>query len=85
MKAEILKVLRESGGYVSGQQLSEKLGVSRTAVWKAVSRLKEEGYGIEAQRNKGYRLTETPDVLSGEEIESRLATKWAGRPVLYCR
>ena len=44
MKAEILKVLRESGGYVSGQQLSEKLGVSRTAVWKAVSRLKEEGY-----------------------------------------
>ena len=44
MKSEILKMLRESEDYVSGQQICEKFGVSRTAVWKAINQLKEEGY-----------------------------------------
>ena len=39
MKAEILKLLREADGYVSGQQLCEKFGVSRTAVWKVIRKL----------------------------------------------
>ena len=56
MKAEILKVLRESRGHVSGQELCERFQVSRTAIWKVISQLKEEGYEIEAVRNKGYRL-----------------------------
>ena len=51
LKAEILKMLRESEDYVSGQQISEKFGVSRTAVWKAINQLKEEGYQVEAVRN----------------------------------
>ena len=42
MKAEILKLLREADGYVSGQQLCEKFGVSRTAVWKVIRQLQEE-------------------------------------------
>ena len=50
MKAEILKMLREDGSYVSGQQLCEKFGVSRTAVWKVIGQLKEEGYRVEADR-----------------------------------
>ena len=83
MKAEILATLRESEGYVSGQQLCEKLGVSRTAVWKVIEQLKNEGYKIEAVRNRGYHLEESPDVLSGPEIESLLTTEWAGRNVLY--
>ena len=44
MKTEILKLLRESKDYVSGQQLCETFGVSRTAVWKVMNQLKEEGY-----------------------------------------
>ena len=48
MKAEILKLLREADGYVSGQQLCEKFGVSRTAVWKVIRQLQEEGYQVEA-------------------------------------
>ena len=43
LKEEILKALRESEGYVSGQELCESFGVSRTAVWKAVTKLKEDG------------------------------------------
>lgn len=84
-RADILTSLRNAGDYVSGQQLSERLGVSRTAVWKVIKQLKEEGYHIESVSNKGYLLVESPeDVLSEEEITSRLTTEWAGRK-LYCR
>ncbi|MCI9442773.1 MAG: biotin--[acetyl-CoA-carboxylase] ligase [Ruminococcus sp.] len=85
MKAEILRLLRESGSYVSGQRLCEELGVSRTAVWKVINQLKEEGYHVEAVQNRGYRILDIPDVMSKEELESLLAgkTKWAGQEVYY--
>lgn len=76
-------MLRNSSGYVSGQQLCGQFGVSRTAVWKVINKLKEEGYQIESVPNKGYRLVESPDVLSKGEIASRLTTKWAGRSLYY--
>ena len=83
MKAEILRLLKETGEYISGQQLCDRFSVSRTAVWKAVEQLKKEGYEIEAVRNKGYRLVESPDIISKAEIESMVKTKWAGRQVIY--
>ena len=83
MKAEILALLRERADYVSGQELCERFGVSRTAVWKAIGRLKEEGYRIEAVPNKGYRLLETEEVYGQNEIASRMNTKWVGKPVLF--
>ncbi len=82
MKTEILEILRNSEGYVSGQQLCEKFQVSRTAVWKVIEQLKEEGYQIEAIRNKGYHLKESPDILSSANLESMMRTAWAGRSVL---
>lgn len=79
-KSDILTCLRNSEDYVSGQQLCDRLGVSRTAVWKVINQLKEEGYQIESVSRKGYRLVETPeDVYSRSEILSRLHTKWAGQ------
>lgn len=83
MKAEILRMLREQSEYVSGQQLCETLGVSRTAVWKVINQLKEEGYQIEAVRNKGYHITGYPDRLSPDEVQSLTETKWAGVKVIY--
>lgn len=83
MKTEILKLLRENGSYISGQQLCDSFGVSRTAVWKVVEQLKNEGYDIEAVRNKGYRLIESPDTMSAAELESLIHTEWAGRNVAY--
>ena len=56
MKSEILRLLKESDDYVSGQQLCERFQVSRTAVWKVVDQLKKEGYEIEAVPRKGYAL-----------------------------
>lgn len=83
MKAKILSMLRETDGYISGQQICEKFQVSRTAVWKVIEQLKAEGYKIEAVRNRGYHLEEVPDVMSKAEIESLISTKWAGCDVLY--
>ena len=83
-KADILALLRNSEDYVSGQQLCDRFGVTRTAVWKAVNQLKEDGYRIESVPRKGYRLVESPeDILSVSEIASRLTTKWAGRKLYY--
>lgn len=83
-RADILTCLRESGDYVSGQQLCDRLGVSRTAVWKVINQLKEEGYLIESVPGRGYRLVESPaNVYSESEIASRLHTKWAGRKLHF--
>ena len=81
MKSAILALLRERGDYVSGQELCEQFGVSRTAVWKAIGQLKKEGYRIEAVQNKGYLLTDAEELFGLNELESRMNTRWAGHPV----
>lgn len=83
MKKEILKQLRESSAYISGQRLCDTYSVSRTAIWKVIEQLKKEGYEIEAVRNKGYRLIESPDVITEAELESLMETTWAGKQVAY--
>lgn len=75
MKTEILSILRRTKDYVSGQELCERLGVSRTAVWKCIKKLQEEGYEIEGVNRKGYRLVEVPDVMTPTEIENCLKQK----------
>lgn len=82
-KTEVLQLLRGSNEYISGQQICESFGISRTAVWKIIGQLKEEGYQIEAVQNKGYFLASSPDVLSLSELESRIKTKTAGKHLLY--
>ncbi len=84
MKAEILAFLRNSADYVSGQEMCDRFGVSRTAVWKVINQLKKQGYQIESVAGKGYRLLEdSADILSKSEIASRLTTKWAGKKIYY--
>ena len=95
MKAKILELLREkkdrvaagapeSEAYVSGQELCEQFGVSRTAVWKAIGQLKKEGYVIEAVQNRGYRLLDqTEEVYNQADIQSRLKTKWVAHPLQF--
>ena len=84
MKSRIITLLRQRGTYVSGQELCEKFGVSRTAVWKAVEQLKKDGYQIEAVKNRGYLLKEDANRVFGRtEIESRLRTEWIGKRLSY--
>ncbi len=70
MKTEILAKLKQSQDYVSGQELCTQLNVTRTAVWKVINQLRDEGYIIEAVKNKGYKIAQSPDILSKSEIES---------------
>lgn len=73
MKSEILRALRESeGGFVSGQALCEKAGVTRQAVWKNIVQLKDYGFIIESVPNKGYSLVSSPDRLYSADIKSRM-------------
>lgn len=85
MKSKILGALRSAEDYVSGQELCENFGVTRTAIWKTMNQLKEEGYEIEAVSNKGYRLKSCPDSVKEEELLSRINTKWAGRQIAYIK
>ncbi len=76
----ILAFLAEGGeDYVSGAVLSDKLGLSRTAVWKYVEQLRKMGYRIDAQASRGYRLIEVPDRLTTLEVGPLLATRELGR------
>ncbi|MBQ9673223.1 MAG: biotin--[Ruminococcus sp.] len=81
MKEKIIHVLKGMDGFVSGQQLCEFFGVSRTAVWKAIKALKAEGYNIESVTNKGYRLVSSPDIISEIEVKSCLKTDVFGRNI----
>ncbi len=82
LKTEILKLLKENDGYLSGQELCQRFGVSRTAVWKAIRQLIEEGYEIEAVRNKGYHFIDSCDIMTKTEIDSCIKGRF-GRIVEY--
>ena len=77
-KDGVLRMLAEETA-VSGERLGAELHVSRNAVWKAVSQLRQEGYGIEAVTNRGYRLLSVPDRLTEEGIRRHLTTVCFGR------
>lgn len=83
MKTEILKLLKETDGYLSGQELCDSLGVSRTAVWKVINQLREEGYGIDAVQNRGYHLVKSADVITEAELKSQIEDGLAGSHLEY--
>ena len=69
IRDEVLKELENhKGDYISGGQLSKELSVSRNAVWKAINRLKKDGYEIQAIPNRGYCLSPDNDILSPQSI-----------------
>ncbi|MHA2431286.1 MAG: biotin--[acetyl-CoA-carboxylase] ligase [Promethearchaeota archaeon] len=82
MKIELLNLLNEKD-FVSGEYLAEKLGVSRTAIWKQIKSLEKLGYKIESLKNKGYRLMLRPDIPIAEEITPFINTKIIGQKVYY--
>jgi BirA family biotin operon repressor/biotin-[acetyl-CoA-carboxylase] ligase len=69
--------------FVSGEAISDKLGLSRAAVWKHVNALRAQGYRIDAVPARGYRLVEIPDRLGPLEIGPLLHTQEIGQ-VLHC-
>jgi BirA family transcriptional regulator, biotin operon repressor / biotin---[acetyl-CoA-carboxylase] ligase len=88
VQSEIRKRLLEvfsnaNGEFISGQKISEQLGCSRTAVWKHIEDLRNEGYELEAVRKLGYRIITKPDKISGNEIQLGLETEFLGRNIHF--
>ena len=83
MKEKLLNLLMECEDYISGEEIGEKLGVSRAAVWKNINALRKDGYIIEAVTNKGYKLDKKSDVISPLQIEKSLNTRYMGRKFIY--
>ena len=69
--------------YLSGQDLSDVLKISRVAVWKHIKKIKELGYTIESKQKLGYRLVANTDLLLPWEITQGLKTKKLGGQAYY--
>ena len=79
----ILSLFRQTpDGFVSGERISDELGVSRTAVWKHIRNLRQAGYQIEAIPSRGYQLQQSPDVLMPEAIQSGLECQLVGSRII---
>lgn len=81
VEEQLLKIFRREDGFISGEELSQSLGVSRSAVWKHIEKLREEGYEIIAQPHTGYRLAGLPDKLLPAELGWGLRTKLIGKKI----
>lgn len=81
MNYKVLELLKQQDGYLSGEELGRKLSISRSAIWKLIGKLKDEGYEIEAVTNKGYRLLNENDIINESEIQQNLNTKYLGKKI----
>lgn len=80
VKQKILDLLEQNRGkFVSGSEAACQIGATRSAVWKAVSSLRAEGYDISAVTNRGYCLNESSEMLSEQGISELLTTREIGR------
>jgi BirA family biotin operon repressor/biotin-[acetyl-CoA-carboxylase] ligase len=83
MQEQILDLLRKHEDYVSGEEVSRHLSVSRQALWKHIQDLREAGYDIVAVPHLGYKFIASPDRLYPFELGHRLHTKVIGKRVYY--
>ncbi|HRZ15022.1 MAG TPA: biotin--[acetyl-CoA-carboxylase] ligase [Candidatus Omnitrophota bacterium] len=83
MREHILGFLKKKQGYVSGEEISDQLGISRQALWKYIQDLREAGYDILSVPHLGYQLHASPDRLFPFEIALGLNTRIIGRNIVY--
>ncbi len=84
MEDEILKLLKSHPSeFISGEEISHQLKVTRTAVWKKINHLRKMGYEIEGETHSGYRLIRSPDLLTPSEVKPLLKTRWMGKIIHY--
>lgn len=83
LRQRILSLLAESDTYISGQEISERVGISRTGVWKHIQVLREKGYIIDSVSNQGYQLLQPPKGMVPEEITRLLKTRILGKTIIF--
>jgi len=80
---QLLRLLKDSDGYISGETIARQLKVSRAAVWKQIAKLRKDGFAIDALPRIGYRLLRRPDKLIPVEIKDGLNTTFIGQEIFY--
>ena len=83
MKEKILEYLKKKHDYLSGDEISRHLGISRQGLWKHIQDLKDSGYDIVAVPHLGYRLESCPDRLFVFEVIRGLNTKFIAKQIHY--
>ncbi len=81
MKSKVLELLKNCTSFISKEEISEKLNLSRQIVSKYVDQLKEIGYDIQVIPHLGYKLISCPDRLLPFEIQDKLNTKIIGKKI----
>ena len=82
MQERIIQFLKMSDGYISGEEISQRLKMSRAAIWKYMQELRAQGYEIAAVPHLGYQLVTCPDKLLALEIQAGLNTKVIGKKII---
>ncbi|WP_042145625.1 biotin--[acetyl-CoA-carboxylase] ligase [Paucisalibacillus sp. EB02] len=83
-RSKLIHVLSiNDGNFISGQEISDLLQISRSAIWKHMKELEKDGYVIEAKRNKGYRIIKSPSKVSENTVQWGLETNWLGKSILH--
>lgn len=82
MNEKVFEILQNSNDYISGQEISKKLNVSRQAVWKAINALKEQGFTIDSVTNKGYKIIDYPKALNKQVLDNILETEFIGKNMI---
>lgn len=84
MRNVIIEFLKSAGDdFISGESIAGDLGISRTAVWKHIQKLRESGYEILSHARRGYKLKDAPDLLLPSEIQFELDTEIIGKEMDY--
>jgi BirA family biotin operon repressor/biotin-[acetyl-CoA-carboxylase] ligase len=83
MQQEIIHYLKQAQGYISGEDISRELKISRAAIWKYMQELRKDGYEIVAVPHLGYQLKGSPDKLLPQEVHFGLKTKVMGRRIFH--
>lgn len=84
MRKTIVEILKSAGdNFISGESIAGELGITRTAVWKHIQKLRENGYYILSRERRGYKLKDAPDLLFPSEIQVGLETEIIGKDMYY--
>ena len=84
-KQKLLNCLKQTPRqWISGQRISKQLGITRSAIWKHIKHLKDEGHIIASAPRKGYRLEKAADLMTAYDIQACLQTQVMGRPEVIC-
>jgi len=79
----LFEILKENRDYISGEEISKTMNVSRTSVWKYINKLRSKGCKILSSTNRGYKLDDEKDIIIREDLQKTCDTAMIGKKIFY--